>query len=146
MNKQILESTVADLASQSETSNGVMRLQFDDITMYLIADEPHNRMRIIAPIVEYDTLERQQLDAIMVSNFHRALDARYAVSDGIVYAAFIHSLAELTDHQLHSALIQVANLTASFGSEYSSGTLTYGEPDKPSTDAGSHLEPPAKVH
>ncbi len=32
---------------------------------------------------------------MMIANFHTALDARYAISDGVIYAAFIHPLSSL---------------------------------------------------
>ena len=59
------------------------------------------------------------------ANFHTALDARYAFNKGILYAAYIHPLSTLTKAQLESALEQTATLAATFGKEYSSGSLIF---------------------
>jgi hypothetical protein len=50
----------------------------------------------------------------------------YAVSEGVLYSAYIHPLSELSESQLTSAIEQVANLAITFGYEYTSGTLEYG--------------------
>lgn len=63
---------------------------------------------------------------VLEANFHSALDARYATSDGVLYAAFIHPLSPLTEAEVRSAVAQVASLVRSFGTTYSSGELAYG--------------------
>ena len=126
MQQSKMEQIVKAMAQESNGSEGVVQFKFRDVKMYLISDVKHNRMRIIAPIVEYSKLERQHIDAAFESNFHKALDARYAVSEGIMYAAYIHSMKELTQAQIESAVSQVANLALSFGGNYSSGELIYG--------------------
>ena len=94
--------------------------------MALISDVKHDRMRIIASITEYSELTAEQKDAIMTSNFHRALDARYAVSNGVLYSAFIHPLSPLTQKQIEDVLKQVSTLALTFGSSYSAGGLSFG--------------------
>ena len=71
-------------------------------------------------------LSDDHLRAAMVSNFHLALDARYAIGNGVLYATYIHPLRELTKDQLQSAVRQVSNLKTTFGSTYTSGELQYG--------------------
>ncbi len=44
-------------------------------------------IQIAAPAMQQSKMERQPIDAALESNFHKALDARYAVSEGIMYAA-----------------------------------------------------------
>lgn len=127
MNQHLMEKTVKNMALKSEGEKGFVKFNFSNTQMYLISDVKHNRMRIIAPIVEYKKLTIKHLDAILESNFHKSLDARYAVSKGVLYSAYIHSLAELNEAQIKSAVQQVANLALSFGNEYSSGMLTYSE-------------------
>ena len=60
------------------------------------------------------------------ANFHSALDARYAVSEGIVYALFLHPISSLTPQQIVSALDQVVSLVTTFGTSFSSGQLQFG--------------------
>lgn len=126
MKQAALERIVKAMATESRGEQGVVEFEYDQVLLYLISDVPHNRMRIVAPITEYKNLSRPQLDAIMVSNYHRALDARYAVSDGLLYSAYIHPLAELDEGQVRSAVRQVATLARSFGTDYSSGGLSFG--------------------
>ena len=115
--------------------------------MFLISNVPYDRMRIISPIAEYSGLTHQQITNAMESNFHSALDARYALSNNMLYSAYIHPLSKLDENQLRDAIVQVFNLKASFGSAYTSGLLDYqgkenaqGSPSRekrqPSTDIG----------
>ena len=71
-------------------------------------------------------LTPEQVSRILEANFHTALDARYATSKGYLYAAFIHPLSLLTEREIRSAVVQVANLARAFGTTYSSGGLVYG--------------------
>lgn len=120
-----LEHAVRELSEQAKGKNGFMEFYIGEIQMFMVMDPNSNRMRIISPITDYKNLTSEQKDAIMVSNFHGALDARYAVSNGVLYSAFMHPMAELTVQQLLSAIYQVANLSISFGSEYSSGVFNF---------------------
>jgi hypothetical protein len=126
MNQESLEKIIKGMALSSIGKNGIVEFSYNNIKMYLISDIKHNRMRIISPVAEYKKLTRQHLDAVLESNFHKSLDARYALSDGVLYSAFIHPLSELSEIQIKSAVQQVANLAATFGKDYTSGSLTYG--------------------
>jgi glycerol-3-phosphate O-acyltransferase len=126
MNQETLEKIIKSMALSSIGENGVVEFSYSNVKMYLISDVKHDRMRIISPVAEYKKLTRQHLDAVLESNFHKSLDARYAVSDGVLYSAFIHPLSELSENQIKSAVQQVANLASTFGKEYASGFLTYG--------------------
>ena len=126
MTQSSLEKIVKSIASVSKGKNGVVAFRYKNVNLYLISDVRYNRMRIVAPIVKYSTLNRKQLDAVLYSNFHQSLDARYAVSNGILYSAYIHPLSDLSASQVRSAVKQVTNLAVSFGGTYSSGVLKFG--------------------
>lgn len=126
MNQIQLETFVKDMADSAEGEQGFVEFKYQSLSLYLISDTVHDRMRIISPVTTYDALSQEQLHTLLESNYHRSLDARYAVSDGILYSAYIHPLSILTEEQVESAVIQVTNLAASFGTEYASGVLTYG--------------------
>ena len=98
------------------------------VDMVCVIDTNFDRMRIIAPITPSAGLDPTVLDALLEANFHSALDARYATSNGYVYSAFIHPLSPLTEKELISALRQVATLALTFGTEYTSGELSFGQP------------------
>ena len=57
-------------------------------------------MRLIAPVAKRESLQATHLEILLRANFHTTLDARYALSNGIVYAAFLHPLSTLTRIQL----------------------------------------------
>ncbi len=126
MNQKSMEHIAKGMAQSAKGENGFVEFSYSNVTLYLISDVEHDRMRIIAPIADYNKLTRQHLDAALESNFHKALDARYATSKGVLYSAYMHRLSELSESQLISAVEQVANLALTFGGEYSSGTLVYG--------------------
>ncbi len=133
MTQASLEKIVKSLATKSKGKKGAVAFTYKQINMLLVSSVTHNRMRIISPVIRYNKISRQQLDAIMQSNYHKSLNARYAVSNGILYSAYIHPLKELNTAQIKSALIQVANLAISFGKQYSSGVLKFGKSKKKSS-------------
>lgn len=126
MNQNSMEQVVKNMAQSAKGGGGFVEFSYSNITLYLISDVEHDRMRIIAPIAEYNKLTRQQLDAAMEANFDKSLDARYASSEGVLYSAYMHRLSELSESQLISAVDQVVNLALTFGGDYSSGALVYG--------------------
>ena len=93
--------------------------------MALISDVKHDRMRIISAITDYPKLSSKIKNILMESNFHSALDARYAVSKNILYSAYIHPLSSLSKVEIEAALDQVSTLASTFGTTYTSGTLVY---------------------
>mgnify|MGYP000598337448 CR=1 FL=1 len=125
MTQEKMEVFVMQHAQIINEEIGYLLFRFQGVKMALISDEEHNRMRIIAPITQYSNLAPKIKDSLMQSNFHLALDARYAVSEDTLYAAFIHPLSTLAQEDLESALNQVYNLTSSFGKTYSSGQLDF---------------------
>ncbi|MDP3092936.1 MAG: hypothetical protein Q8N04_19870 [Nitrospira sp.] len=119
----ILNETVGDLRGES----GQWRFTYAGVEMALLASLPHDRMRIVAPIGPEAQLTDQQRKRMLDANFHSALDVRYATSNGLVYAAYIHPLSPLRREEVQSALRQVAELVKTFGSTYSSGELSFGQ-------------------
>lgn len=115
---QLRDLVIAKGESVRAISN-VVQFKYEEVDMILIVDPLSDRMRIIAPIMLYDSLTEDQKYAIAESNFQRALDARYATSNGILYSAFVHPLSNLDHELVTSAMSQVANLVQTFGSSYS---------------------------
>ncbi len=102
--------------------------QFDYFGFQLIAitDSTSNRMRVMSPIAALDGLDDELLLECLAANFDRALDARYATNQGLLWSAFIHTLAELNDEQVVTAINQVARLSATFGTTFTSSDLSFG--------------------
>ena len=121
--EEILREVSKDEIAVNEN---VIEFEFRDVLMVCIYDEHHDRMRIISPIKKYEEVSELEKDRMMESNFHSSLDARYGVSGGILYSAYIHPLSPLEEKDVLSGIYQVASLHLSFGSDYSSGILSFG--------------------
>ncbi|MEQ8211206.1 MAG: hypothetical protein RH917_15370 [Lacipirellulaceae bacterium] len=95
----------------------------------VMTDQRADRMRIMMPIRNFDpqTVEDLQLALIALhANYDRALDARYAIQDGVLWSVFIHPLGSLTPKDLTNALNQVQALRENTGTTYSSSELIFG--------------------
>ncbi len=126
MTQQRMAEIIEDFADQYNDDFGAIQFTYNDVELALISDNRANRMRIVAPIIEVNELSEDMIIATLVSNYHLALDARYAIGDGLMYAAYMHPMRELTRNQLESAIRQVASLHNTFGTSFSSGELSFG--------------------
>ena len=126
MTQDEMEKIVIDNVEVIEHKKGYILFNYKKVKMALISDVKHDRMRIVAPITDYSKVTPEQKDIILESNYHKALDARYAASNGTLYSAFIHPMSPLTKKELVDALNQVSTLALTFGSSYSSGSLSFG--------------------
>ena len=120
--KAILESETENVQEQQ----GQFEFVYKGRTMVILTHTPLNRMRIVTPVVSEADLTEEQRQQLLVANFHTALDGRYALSNGTVFAVFLHPLSTLDDDDFRSALSQVHSLAQTFGSSYSSGVLQFG--------------------
>lgn len=120
-------SIIFEVGSDVETGPNFWQFQIEGIFVMCIYDATFDRMRIISPIIETDKMTIAQQFSMLEANFHSALDARYAISEGVVYSAFVHPLSTLNGNDFESAIMQVAILAATYGTEYTSGALTFGE-------------------
>ena len=104
----------------------IVEYQIDQLPMYLIVDETANRMRLMSPIVEEKDLKEEDLKQLMEANFDRALDAKYAVANGVLWSVYAHPLKELYKDQVIDAFNQVRNLVYNYGTSYSSTLFVFG--------------------
>jgi len=126
MTQKRMEDLVVTLSGGATGEPGSIQFTYDEVPMALFSVPELNRMRIVAVVIEADKMSQENLYAMMISNFHLALDARYALGGGVVYSTYIHPLRELTEEQIESGLRQVANLVKTFGTQYTSGELDFG--------------------
>lgn len=119
-----------DMLSQSATvlrrQGSAWEIQYGGMPMLVVTSAEHDRMRIMALVGDKQTLS-VNLDVLMQANFDRALDARYALFQGKLWATYLHPLRTLTESELASALAQVANLVKTYGTTYSSSNLHFQE-------------------
>lgn len=121
-----LEAILRKEATDVQVEQGQLSFQYEGRTMLILTSAQHDRMRIIAPIKKAAEITPEQRDNMLRANFHTALDGRYAVSNGIVFATFLHPLSSLQERDFRSALSQVNQLVQNFGTTYSSGALGFG--------------------
>ncbi|PSL19785.1 hypothetical protein [Shimia abyssi] len=105
------------------------QLVVDDVPVLIITDPNADRMRALVPIRSAQDLSNADLMRMMQANFDSALDARYAVANGTLWATFIHPLSPLKKNQLISGLAQTVNVAKTYGSLYSGGALQFGGGD-----------------
>ena len=91
----------------------------------VLADQQHNRMRIMSPVVDAAGLDNQTLRIILEANFDRTLDGRYAIWKGQVWSVYLHPLSSLTQQQFDAAVEQVIRLRQNFGTTYASSDLVF---------------------
>ncbi len=121
--ERIFKSQAEDGKVQAQP--GVWQFTLQNIRVICVADQRHNRMRLLSPILAESDVNDEQRTLLLRANFHTALDARYAFGDGMLFSAFLHPLSTLTDEDLLSAMRQVAALAQNFGGSYSSGELVF---------------------
>lgn len=126
MTQKALHAIIAETATEVRVEGNVALLRFGETRLLCISDEIADRMRIIAPIKPLEEATPQELLAALQANFHTVLDARYAVSNGVIFAAYLHPLSSLTREQVVAAMQQVTAARSSFGSDYSSGGPAFG--------------------
>ncbi|GAB5435597.1 hypothetical protein [Falsiruegeria mediterranea] len=99
------------------------------VPIIVVTDPVADRMRAMVPIRRADELTSEDMQRMMQANFDTALDARYAIANGTLWAAFIHPLSPLEKDQFISGLAQTVNIAKTYGTLYSGGAAQYGGGD-----------------
>ena len=121
-----LKLILAREATIEKEEGNMVQYSIDQLPIYLIVDENANRMRITAPIVAEKELKQRELKTLMEANFDRALDAKYALTNGVLWSVYAHPLKELYKDQVIDALNQVRNLVYNYGTSYASTIMLFG--------------------
>ena len=124
MTVERLDESLARYA-QVQREGPAWTFMVDGTEVLVVCDPGADRMRVVAPVSRLDAIEPAQVFVMLEANFHTALDARYATSNGVIYAAFIHPLSSLSDAELHSGISQVVSLSKTFGTTYTSGEMFF---------------------
>jgi hypothetical protein len=114
------------LLEEKEGSEGFWHGQRDGVTIYVVADEEHDRMRIMSPIGEMRKADSGFLSILLQANFDRALDAKYALRKREVWSVFMHPMSTLVPDDLGTFIDQVARLVKNTGTTYASSDLVFG--------------------
>ena len=123
-----------------EHKNNTINIDINGFRLIIIYDLNADRMRIISPIIKVSDLKEGQMQQALDANFHTALDARYAISNDVVWSVFVHPLSDLSEKLFQSALEQTLVAAATFGKEYSSGTFSFPKTQSVKTDKQDNIE------
>ena len=129
MNNERLAALLAHLDPELSGRAGFWTLTLGGTSARVITDETADRMRIIIPVAEVDGLQADEFYRLLQANYESALDARYAIAQGVVWSVFIHPLSPLSEAELLSAIAQTFNAAATYGTTYTSGAFSFGGGD-----------------
>ncbi len=129
MTLETLGQIIAVLDPQAQTNGRAWQMMIDDTMVIIITDPEADRMRAMTPVRSADGITPEEMVRMMQANFDSALDARYAIAQGTLWATFIHPLSPLEKDQFISGLGQAVNLARTYGSLYSGGALQFGSGD-----------------
>jgi len=104
-------------------------MTISDVPVLVVTDQQADRMRAMVPIRSAKDLTPEDMKRMMQANFDSALDARYAVANGTLWAVFIHPLSPLRKDQFISGLGQTVNVASTYGTLYSGGAMQFGGGD-----------------
>jgi len=113
-------------AEEVEGKQGNWQVLYKERPVIIITDENFNRMRIISPVQEVTKMKDGEFKLLLESNFDKALDAKYAIYDGVLWSTFTHPLGELTVEQFKDAMKQVVTLSKTYGTTYTSTDFVFG--------------------
>jgi hypothetical protein len=122
-----LDRWIRHVVGEAAGDLGAWEFMADDVPIIVLTDEQHDRMRAMSPVMGAEDYSEADLHAMLEANFDRALDARYALHDGRIWSVFIHPLADLTQEMFLNGVEQVVTLVRTYGSDYTSGGLVFGE-------------------
>lgn len=116
---------VLGLDAEAQSNGTAFQMTIEEVPVIIVTDAGADRMRAMVPIRSAEGVTPEELSRMMQANFDTALDARYAIAQGRLWAVFIHPLAPLEKDQFISGLGQVVNLARTYGSLYTGGALTF---------------------
>lgn len=129
MSLERMKQVLLALDPGTESDGSRFLLAIEDVRIMVITDTTSDRMRVMTPIRPYEEVSADEMTRMMQANFDSALDARYAIAQGMLWGVYIHPFSPLQKNQLISGIGQVVNLVRTYGSVYSGGGLSFGAGD-----------------
>lgn len=124
-----LAEIITTLDPDAKVAGTSFQMSISDIPVIIVTDPRADRMRAMVPIRNADAMNATELLRVMQANFDTALDARYAIAQGQLWAVFIHPLSPLEKDQLISGLGQAVNLARTYGTLFTGGAMQFGGGD-----------------
>ena len=125
MDNETIEKVIYMVADSVKGTTGNWQFILNDRLLICITDATNNRMRIMTPIIEQKKLAYTDMLKLMESNFHTALDVKYAIANDLLWSVFIHPLKELNRKQVVDAIQQVYTAAHTYGTTYNSTGLNF---------------------
>lgn len=123
-----LQSFLEAKAARVSRGDGFWLVRYRGEEVLVFAHSGHDRMRIVLPIDSAAELSPEELRTLLEANYDRALDAKYSIHEGRVWAIFAHRLSILQRSEVESALEQVVALKRNYGTSYASTGKAFGTP------------------
>ncbi len=120
-----LDRFIHEYTDEVEGGNGRWAFEIEGMGVMVMADQAADRMRIMTPVARVADFEDSEYQRLLEANYDRALDARYAISGGVLWSAFIHPMSSLSHDQFDDGLEQVVRLSGSFGTTYTSSDMVF---------------------
>ena len=120
--RAILEEVALDVSG----AEGQYLARYRNVRILVHANDQHDRLRIMTPVAAAHDMPLDELRVLLEANYGRALDAKYAIGEGAVWALFNRPLTGLDRETLLDGANQVVNLKKNFGTSYRSTSLTFG--------------------
>lgn len=130
MDNKKLQNIYESVSDSIQGNAGAWQFHIKETLLISFTDENHNRMRIISPIADSNSLGDELIKASLIANFHTALDVKYAISEGVLWSVFTHPLKELSEDQVKDAVSQVYYAHINFGTTFTSTSLTFPGSEK----------------
>jgi hypothetical protein len=124
-----LGEIIKTLDPDAQFAGTSFQLQIEDVPVIIITDPRADRMRAMVPIRDASDMTADEVMRVLQANFDSALDARYAVAQGRLWAVFIHPLSPLERTQFISGIGQTINVAKTYGSLYTGGAMQFGGGD-----------------
>ena len=121
-----LERDLRAVAGEAVRGEGHWTVIHQNVPVLVYAHEGHDRMRVVTPVVGTAELTADDLRTLLEANYSRALDARYAIAEDLVWGLYVHPLSTLTREELASAIDQVVALKKNYGTTYASTEKIFG--------------------
>lgn len=125
----MIDAALKQIKPDVERNGNSWQIALGERSALIITDPAAERMRIMVPIAEAEAVDEATLRRMMQANFDSALDARYAIAQGVIWGTFIHPLTSLTEKDFISGLAQSFKIAENFGTTYSSDVFVYGGGD-----------------
>lgn len=124
-----IRDTVKRIDPLAKFSEAGAEFTVNGVGLLLVYDINADRMRVISPVAEAGALTAEETTRLMQANFDSALDARYALAKGYVWAIFLHPLSSLDGAEFGSGVAQTVNLVTTYGTSFNSGVHVFGGGD-----------------